>query len=55
MNLKCNIIFNIDIVNFSIIHVVIDFNENHNKSYGWITKYNDLIMEFSNDDIVFVT
>jgi len=54
MNLKCKVIFNVDIVYFLIIHVVYS-NENYNKSYEWITKNNEFIMEFWNDDIVFVT
>lgn len=33
-NLKCKVIFNINILNFMIIHVTIDFNENHIKEDG---------------------
>jgi hypothetical protein len=55
MNLTCKIIFNIKILKFWIIIFVIDLNENHIKKYDWIyNKKNELIMNFSNDDIVFV-
>lgn len=33
-NLKCKVIFNINILNFIIIHVTIDFNEDHIKEDG---------------------
>jgi hypothetical protein len=29
MNLKCKIIFNINVMKILIIHVVVDINENH--------------------------
>jgi hypothetical protein len=32
-NVKFKIVFNIKIINFLIIHVVIDFNENHHKTF----------------------
>jgi len=36
MNLRCKLIFNINIVKFLIIYITIDFNENHIEKYGWI-------------------
>jgi len=38
MNFKCKVIFYINIVNFLIIHVVIDFSDNHIKEYGLILR-----------------
>jgi hypothetical protein len=39
MNIKCKAIFNIDIVNFLIIHVAIDkFSENHIEKYEWVLR-----------------
>jgi hypothetical protein len=35
MNLRCKVIFNINIVKFLIIHITINFNENNIKKYGW--------------------
>ncbi len=37
-NIKFKAIFKINIVNFLIIHVVIDFNGNHHKIFGWILR-----------------
>jgi hypothetical protein len=37
-NVKFKAIFKINIVNFLIIHVVIDFNGNHHNVFGWILK-----------------
>jgi hypothetical protein len=37
-NVKFKAIFKINIVNFLIIHVVIDFNRNHYKNIGWIQR-----------------
>jgi hypothetical protein len=47
-------ILNTNIVNKIIIHVVIDFSENHIKSYGWILRKNGFIMNFWNNDTTFV-
>jgi hypothetical protein len=56
MNFKCKPMFNINIFYFLIIYVTIDFNGNHLKNYGWIIKKkNEFIMDYWNDDIVFVT
>jgi len=54
MNLKCKVIFNIKIINFLIIHVVIDISENHIWKYEWFF-FNELIMNFWIDNITFVT
>ncbi len=37
-NVKFKAIFRIDIVKILIIHVVIDFNGNHHKKFGWILR-----------------
>jgi hypothetical protein len=55
MNLKYKAIFNINIIQISNIHVTIYFNGNHIKRYRWIPKTGGLIMDFGNDDIMFVT
>jgi hypothetical protein len=34
MNLKCKAILNVNIVNFLIIHIKMDFSKNHIKIYG---------------------
>jgi hypothetical protein len=47
MNLKCNPILNINIVNFLIIHVVINFNYgNCINVCGWFLRKKRLIMDF---------
>jgi len=38
MNLKCKVIFNINIVNFLIILVILSFNKNHIKIYGCVIR-----------------
>jgi hypothetical protein len=38
MNWKCEIIFHNNIVNFLVIHITINFLENHTKNYGWILR-----------------
>jgi hypothetical protein len=45
----------INIVIFKIIHVVVDFNENHHKIFGWILKRLGFIMDFWNDNTMFIT
>jgi hypothetical protein len=34
MNLKCKAILNINVINFLIIHITMDFNKNHINNYG---------------------
>jgi hypothetical protein len=38
MNLKCKAILNINVVNFLIIHITMDFSKNHIKNYGYLLK-----------------
>ncbi len=38
MNWKCEITFHNNIVNFFVIHIAIDFLNNHIKNYGWILR-----------------
>ncbi len=38
MNLKCKVIFNINIVTFFLNHLTIEFNENHLGNYGCVFK-----------------
>jgi len=38
LNLKCEVIFNINIIKIQIIHVATDFSVNHIKKYGWILR-----------------
>jgi SNF family Na+-dependent transporter len=38
MNWKCEIIFHNNIVNFSEIHITIEFLDNHIKNYEWILR-----------------
>jgi hypothetical protein len=45
MNLKCKVILNINIFNFLVIHVAINFSGNHIKNYGYeFKKKNGLIL-----------
>ncbi len=44
--LKYKVIFNINSVKFLIIHVAIEFNGNHIKKYGWVSKNNGFRMDF---------
>jgi len=37
-DVKFKAIFKINIINFLIIQVVIDFNGNHDKKFGWILR-----------------
>jgi hypothetical protein len=55
MNYKCKIISNIKIFNFFIIDVAINFSENLTKNYGQVFFLNRFIVDFWNDDIMFVT
>jgi len=55
MNFKCKIISNIKIFNFFIIHVAINFNENLIEIMDEFLKKNGLIVDFWNDDTMFVT
>jgi hypothetical protein len=45
MNLKCKAIFHINIVSFWIIHVAIEFSDNHVEKYGLVLKNSELIMD----------
>jgi hypothetical protein len=38
MNLKCKVIFNINIVKYFLNHLTIEFNGNHLKNYGCVFK-----------------
>jgi hypothetical protein len=44
--------FNINIVIFLIMHLVIDFRENHVKNMNYFEEINGLIINFCNDDII---
>jgi hypothetical protein len=55
MNLKCRIISNIKIYNFFIIHVAIGFSENFTKNMDEFFLKNGFIVDFWNDDTMFVT
>jgi hypothetical protein len=46
MNLNCKAIFNINIVNFLIIYVAIDFTGNHIEEINNLKKKNKLIINF---------
>jgi hypothetical protein len=47
--------FKIDIVNFLIIHIVIDFNANHHSNFEWIIRKLWTYVYFWNDNTTFVT
>jgi hypothetical protein len=46
INIKFKCIFKINIVNFLIIHGIIDFNGDHHKFFGWILKDYGFVMDF---------
>jgi hypothetical protein len=55
MNLKSKAIFNSNIIIWKIIHVAIDFNDNHIFKMVEFKENCRLIMNYWNDDIAFVT
>jgi hypothetical protein len=54
MNIKFKTIFTINNINFLIIHVVVNFSENHILNMDEFFKTNGLIIDFSNADSMLV-
>ncbi len=44
--------FNINTIKILIVHVEVEFNWNHIKTYGWILRKNGFIMDFWNDNTI---